>query len=95
LRHRYPRLSLASYLLMGWIIVLILPQLAEAIGASGMAWLMAGGLCYTVGAAFYAAKRVSFSHAIWHFFVLAGGVCHFLAVIWYVLPIQNTLAATG
>ncbi len=95
LRHRYPRLSLASYLLMGWIIVLILPQLAGAIGKSGMAWLMAGGLCYTVGAAFYAAKRVSFSHAIWHFFVLAGGVCHFLAVIWYVLPIQEVLAATG
>jgi hemolysin III len=95
LRHRYPRLSLASYLLMGWIIVLILPQLAGAIGDSGMAWLMAGGLCYTVGAAFYAAKRVAFSHAIWHFFVLAGGVCHFLAVIWYVLPIQEVLAATG
>jgi hemolysin III len=95
LRHRYPRLSLASYLLMGWIIVLILPQLAGAIGKSGMAWLMAGGLCYTVGAAFYAAKRVSFSHAIWHFFVLAGGVCHFLAVIWYVLPIQKILAAEG
>jgi hemolysin III len=95
LRHRYPRLSLASYLLLGWIIVLILPQLAEAIGERGMLWVMAGGLCYTVGALFYAAKRVSFSHAVWHFFVLAGGVCHFLAVIWYVLPIQKALAATG
>jgi hemolysin III len=95
LRHRYPRLSLISYLLMGWIIVLVLPQLAEAIGERGMVWLMAGGLCYTVGALFYAAKRVSFSHAVWHFFVLAGGVCHFLAVIWYVLPIQEVLAATG
>jgi len=95
LRHRYPRLSLISYLLMGWIIVLVLPQLAEAIGERGMVWLMAGGLCYTVGAVFYAAKRVSFSHAVWHFFVLAGGVCHFLAVIWYVLPIQEVLAATG
>jgi hemolysin III len=94
-RHRYPRLSLISYLLMGWIIVLVLPQITEAIGERGMIWLMAGGLCYTVGALFYAAKRVSFSHAVWHFFVLAGGVCHFLAVIWYVLPIQKVLAATG
>lgn len=94
-RHRYPRLSLISYLLMGWVSVLILPQLAQAIGANGMAWLIAGGLCYTVGAAFYAAKRLSFNHAIWHFFVLAGGVCHFLAVIWYVLPVGEVLAAVG
>jgi len=94
-RHRYPRLSLISYLLMGWVSVPILPQLAQAIGAIGMAWLIAGGLCYTVGAAFYAAKRLSFNHAIWHFFVLAGGVCHFLAVIWYVLPVGEVLAAVG
>jgi hemolysin III len=94
-RHRYPRLSLVSYLLMGWIIVLVIPQLFEAIGAEGMAWVVAGGLCYTVGALFYAAKRVSFNHAIWHFFVLAGGVCHFLAVIWYVLPMGEAVAATG
>jgi hemolysin III len=94
-RHRYPRLSLISYLLLGWIIVLVIPQLAEAIGEHGMAWVVAGGLCYTVGALFYAAKSVSFNHAIWHFFVLAGGVCHFLAVVWYVLPVGEAVAATG
>ena len=85
-RHRYPRLMLASYLLMGWLVVIAAPQVAHAIGSNGMAWLIAGGLSYTVGAIFYAAKRLPYSHAIWHVFVLAGAICHFLAVIWHVLP---------
>jgi len=89
--HRYPRLSLASYLLMGWLMVLVAPQLTDAISADGMTWLIAGGLCYSVGAVFYAAKRMYFHHVIWHLFVLAGAVCHFLAVIWYVLPVQQVL----
>jgi len=94
-KHRYPKLSLAGYLLMGWLIVLVVPQIAEAIGTSGMVWLVAGGLSYTVGALFYAADRITFNHAIWHVFVLAGGVCHFLAVVWYVLPIRQGLAIAG
>ena len=85
-RHRYPRISLLSYLVMGWLVVLAGPQVAAAIGDSGMAWLMAGGACYTIGAGFYAAKKMVYSHAIWHVLVLAGGVCHFLAIVWYVLP---------
>ncbi len=84
--HRYPRWSLASYLLMGWFMVIVAPEIMDAIGASGMAWLVAGGICYSVGAVFYAAKQMHFSHVIWHFFVLAGAACHFLAVAWYVLP---------
>ena len=95
LRHRYPRLSLISYLLMGWLIVIAAPQLADAVGASGMAWLIGGGVCYTVGAVFYKAKRLSFNHAIWHLFVLAGGVCHFVAVVWYVLPVRQALPTSG
>ena len=60
-----------------------------------MAWLVAGGLSYTVGAAFYASKRMVFSHAIWHVFVLVGGICHFLAVIWHVLPVRPEIALAG
>lgn len=85
--HAYPRLSLASYLLMGWLMVIVLPELSDVIDSNGMAWLVASGLSYTVGAAFYAAKRVRFSHAIWHLFVLAGAACSFFAVVWYVLPL--------
>lgn len=90
LRHRYPRLSLLSYLFMGWLIVFAAPQIADAIGPNGMAWVVAGGLSYTVGVAFYMAKKLTYSHAIWHLFVLAGGICHFLAVVWYVLPVRQT-----
>lgn len=94
-RHRYPRLSVAGYLLMGWLIVIAAPQVAAAIGTSGMVWLIAGGLSYTVGVVFYAATRVSFNHAIWHVFVLAGGVSHFLAVVWHVLPSQQVAPIIG
>ena len=93
--HRYPRLSLASYLLMGWLMVLVVPQMTDAIGANGTTWLLAGGLCYSVGAVFYAAKQMYFHHAIWHLFVLAGAACHFLAVIWYVLPVHQVLPTSG
>ena len=85
--HRYPRLSLAGYLLMGWLLVIVAPEMMDAIGAGGMTWLVAGGLCYTVGAVFYAAKKMYFHHVIWHFFVLAGAACNFFAVVWYVLPV--------
>lgn len=84
--HKHPRLSLASYLLMGWVMVIAVPQLEGAIGEAGIAWLIAGGVSYTVGAAFYMAKRLYLHHVIWHLFVLGGAACHFLAVLWYVLP---------
>ena len=87
-RHRFPKIALASYLAMGWLIVVAAPQMANAIGANGMAWLIAGGLCYSVGAIFYALKRIPYNHTVWHVFVLGGGVCHFLSVVWHVLPTQ-------
>lgn len=93
-RHRFPRIALASYLFMGWLVVVAGPQVAAAIGGEGMLWLVAGGLSYTVGAIFYSLDRMSFNHAIWHVFVLVGGVCHFLAVIWYVLPLQPAVVAS-
>ncbi len=92
---KYSRLSLASYLLMGWLMVIVMPELTDVIGASGIAWLVASGLCYTVGAVFYAAKKMRFSHAIWHLFVLAGAACSFLAVAWYVLPVRQALPTSG
>ena len=86
LRHRFPKIALASYLAMGWLIVVAAPQMADAIGANGMAWVVAGGIFYSAGAIFYAAESMPFNHAVWHLFVLAGGVCHFLGIVWHVLP---------
>jgi len=85
-RHRYPRLSLLSYLTMGWLCLLAGPALVESISVAGMAWLAAGGIAYTVGTVFYVRKRMLYHHAIWHMFVLVGAGCHFLAVAVYVLP---------
>ncbi len=85
-RHRFPKIALASYLAMGWLAVAAAPQIADAIGTNGMAWLVAGGVSYSVGAVFYALDRIPFNHAVWHVFVLAGGLCHFLSIAWHVLP---------
>lgn len=95
LRHRYHWWSLVSYLLMGWLVVIAGPQVTDAIGPSGMAWVVAGGVSYTVGAVFYMAKRLPFHHVIWHLFVLGGGICHFLAVVWYVLPVVQPITVAG
>lgn len=91
LRHRYPRLSLVGYLFMGWLMLVAVPELSGEIGANGIGWLVAGGLSYTIGAGFFMAKNLKFGHAIWHLFVLAGSVFHFLAVVWYVLPVPSNL----
>ncbi len=87
LQHRFPKAALASYLVMGWLVVLAGPQLFEAIGSKGMLWLVAGGVAYTVGAVFYAIQSIRLNHAIWHVFVLVGGICHFMAVALHVLPV--------
>ncbi len=82
---RYPRVKLASYLVMGWLVVLALPQVISAVSTGGLVLMVAGGVFYTVGVLFYVRKQ-KFSHAVWHVFVLAGGLCHFLAIVWHVLP---------
>jgi hemolysin III len=84
---RYPRLSLALYLGMGWMIVFALQPLATHVSSAGIAWLVAGGLCYTGGVIFYVTDaRLRFGHAIWHCFVAAGSACHFFAVLWHSIP---------
>jgi len=83
---RYERLSVTMYLLMGWIGVLAIGPLVERISADGVAWLLSGGLAYTVGTMFYVRKDAKYSHAIWHVFVLAGSGLHYGAIVLYVMP---------
>ena len=77
---RFPRLSTAIYLGMGWMVLIAAGPLVRALDPAGLAWLVAGGLAYTAGTAFYHSRRVPYAHAVWHLFVLAGSVCHAVAV---------------
>jgi hemolysin III len=78
---RYPKLRTGLYLAMGWLILIAIKPLWLRMPSLGLFWLIAGGIAYTVGVAFYAAKRVSYSHFVWHLFVIAGTACHFIAVL--------------
>ncbi len=80
---RYPRLSTGVYVGMGWLALIAIRPLWLRVPAAGLLWLVAGGLAYTSGIAFYAAERVRYGHFVWHLFVLIGTACHFLAVLWY------------
>lgn len=84
--YHYPKLSTLCYLLMGWLSVIAIEPLYHHLSHPGFYWLVAGGICYTVGVIFYLWKRLYFSHAIWHLFVIGGCSCHFWAVYRYVLP---------
>ncbi len=74
------------YVLMGWLVVVAIKPLVVAVETGGLVLLVAGGLAYTLGTAFYVWKRLKFHHAIWHGFVLLGSVLHFFAVLFYVIP---------
>jgi len=77
--------SAAVYLAMGWLVVIALQPLVASIAPEGLWLLVAGGLCYTVGTIFYVLKRVPYMHAVWHAFVLAGSILHFIAVLVFVI----------
>jgi len=77
---RFPILAPLFYLAMGWTGVFALRPLLATVGAGVVEWLVAGGVVYTLGVAFYAWKRLPFNHTVWHLFVLGGSVCHFVAI---------------
>ena len=82
-----PRIyQIIIYLLMGWVILIALYPLIQNLPTGGLVWLVIGGLCYTGGMVFYALdEKLNHAHGIWHLFVLAGSICHFLAILLYVL----------
>ena len=82
---RFPRVSTAIYLGMGWMAVVAIVPMLERLSGTTLAWLVAGGLAYTAGTVFYHNRR-PYAHAVWHLFVLAGSACHFAAVLTQVLP---------
>ena len=78
-------LSLVIYVLMGWLALVAVVPLWQALTPAGFGWLLAGGACYTLGIVFYATDhKVRHGHGLWHLFVLGGSICHFVTVLLYV-----------
>lgn len=78
-------LSVVIYLLMGWLALIAIRPLANALPGAGMAWMLAGGIFYTIGVVFYALdKKISYGHEIFHLFVMAGSACHYLTILVYI-----------
>ncbi len=85
-RLRHPVLAVGLYAIMGWTVVIAIRPLLHAIAPGGLLLLVAGGLAYTVGIAFYAWKRLPYAHSVWHGFVLLGSALHFFAILLFVIP---------
>jgi hemolysin III len=82
-RTRHSRISIVLYVLMGWLAVVATKPILELIPIPGILLILAGGIAYTGGLAFFAAQRIRYNHFIWHLFVIAGTSCHYFAVLWY------------
>jgi len=77
---RFDLLSTIIYIAMGWLVIIAIKPMWQSHDGFTLAWLLAGGLFYTLGTFFYHRESIPYSHAIWHLFVLAGSVCHFVSV---------------
>jgi len=81
---RYPRVSTALYLAMGWIALIAIKPMWQLVPGWGLFWLLAGGLAYTLGVIFFVSdSRWRYAHFVWHLFVAAGTACHVVAVFFY------------
>jgi hemolysin III len=83
---RLRALSVLFYVAMGWMVLIALHPILETVPRGMLAWLVAGGVSYTLGLAFYIPKRLAYHHAVWHLFVLGGSLCHFIGMLLYVAP---------
>jgi hemolysin III len=76
-------ICMVLYVVMGWMAVVAIKPIWQLVPPPGILLILAGGIAYTGGLAFFAARRLRYSHFIWHLCVIAGTTCHFFAVLWY------------
>ena len=81
---RYTGLSTTIYLVMGWLVLLVFKPFVASVPPEMFWWIVAGGLCYTVGVVFFVWERLPYNHAVWHLFVIGGSACHYVAMLLYV-----------
>ncbi len=91
MRDRWPAVSVVSYLVMGWIGVVAIQPLLAALGSTAITLIVAGGVAYSLGVVFFAWNRIPHNHAIFHVFILAGSILHYIAVVIYVVPYSVNL----
>ena len=84
---QFNRTSTAIYLSMGWLAIVAIIPLAQALDPFTFFWLVAGGLLYTAGTYFFISERIPYGHTIWHLFVLGGSMCHFVAAFAHLAPL--------
>ena len=82
---RFAVLSTAAYVLIGWLGIIAVRPMLELLSGPAIGWLVAGGVAYTAGTFFYHSNRLPYAHAVWHLFVLAGSVFHYVAISLHVL----------
>ena len=82
---RFRYVSTAAYILMGWVALIAIGPLVRALSGLGTMWLALGGGLYTIGCVFYLWRSLPYHHPVWHLFVLAGSICHFFCILWYVM----------
>ena len=83
---RFPILSVALYLGMGWLGIIAAKEVYVHVPSIGLVWIFAGALAYSVGVIFYACKKIPHHHVIWHLLVMAGSGCHYIAILYSVFP---------
>ena len=82
---RFRYVSTSAYVVMGWVALAAIVPLVRSLHGLGTMWLALGGGLYTFGCMFYLWKSLPYAHMVWHLFVLAGTVCHFFCMLWYVM----------
>lgn len=80
---RFKALSLVLYIGMGWLALITIRPIISMTSLGFFLWILGGGLCYTLGTIFYSIKKIPYNHGIWHLFVLAASVLHFVGIILY------------
>lgn len=83
---RFPILSVALYLGMGWLGIIAAKQVYIHVPSIGLVWIFAGAFAYSIGVIFYACKKIPHHHVIWHLLVMAGSGCHYIAILYSVFP---------
>ena len=84
--YRHGRPLLWLYLLMGWLSLVAIYPMQANLPLAALLWVLAGGVAYTIGVIFFSIKRIPYMHVVWHLFVLAGSVCHYVAILGYLAP---------